>query len=238
MTPFAPGTRSERDEKDGDLLSPRCTSLHRRTEGHGVYFCRVAAAVTGQKACGFHPASLPRVSPFFSLSASRSVAPFPFLSLQPLFPCISLCVSSLRPSLALSPAAFLSSLSPHGHPSHSFFSPRYASFYATARPPVGPCLAPRFSLCSIRAIPSSRSLPSSAVLPPLLLLPNSTTSVAFSPVSPVLSPAPSMCKPIAHASERASGNIATAWRTKRTRRKDRKRKRERKKKDDIRVPYT
>lgn len=117
------------------MFSPRCTSVHRRTEGHGVYFCRVAAAVAGQKACGFHPR--PPSHLYLSLST--------FLSLRPLFSRISLSVShtdSLSRSLSLSRPPPPPSLPPssfslpfrHGGPTHSFFSSRYASFYATAQP--------------------------------------------------------------------------------------------------------
>lgn len=85
-----------------------------RTGGHtnGVYFCRVAAAVAGQKACGFYPAPLclsrfhvfslrPRFAsqpPLFSLRAPLFLLPrrfcrAPFSSFSPLLPSLSLSLA-------------------------------------------------------------------------------------------------------------------------------------------------
>lgn len=163
---FTPGTNEKRRTEG----SPRRTSLHRRTEGHGVYFCRVAAVVAGQKACGFHPE--PRVS----LSASPPPLSLSFPSLQPLYPAFpSSSHAFVRPS---SPSSFL----PFRHGSLAlFFSSRYASFYATAQPRSSLSRA-RFPLYSTRAISPSLS----PFLPlPLSCSRTSTTSVVFSPILPV-----------------------------------------------------
>lgn len=194
MAPFAPGTRSKRDEKDGGLLSPRCTSLHRRTEGHGVYFCRVAAAVTGQKACGFHPASPPRASTFLSLSLFLSPSHYRFVSLFPLHRRFS----PAFPSTSRSPA-FVALARPDPPPSslpfrHTAVLLALFSLLATPlfMPPHGP-----------RSVPASRPASLFVRSPPprlvfsfprpffrrSLLLSNSTTSVAFSPISPAFYPA-------------------------------------------------
>lgn len=77
---------------------------------NGVYFCRVAAAVAGQKACGFYPARrcLPRAS------ASSTVFPFVLASLlrpapAALFtPCASFfAATSLLPRSVLSTFLFV-----------------------------------------------------------------------------------------------------------------------------------
>lgn len=164
---FTPGTNEKRRTEG----SPRRTSLHRRTEGHGVYFCRVAAAVAGQKACGFHPE--PRVS--------LPLSPFPPTAL----PHIALFVPRFRSPRLTVFFSFLSSrrslsLSPSPR---SFFLFPLRLFLCHRTAPVRPCLAP-VSLF-IRHVQSPRlSLPSSTVLPLPLLLPNSATSVVFSPISP------------------------------------------------------
>lgn len=159
---FAPGTNEKRRTED----SPRRTSLHRRTEGHGVYFCRVAAAVAGQKACGFHP------GPRISLSLSLSPAAFPY---------ISLFVPRFRPPRL---TVFFSSLSPRQSLS-LFFSLPATPLFMPPHSPGSSLSRARFSLYPTRAISPSLFLPFSIVLPPPLLLPNSTTSVAFSPILPV-----------------------------------------------------
>lgn len=227
LAPFAPGTPSERGEEHGGLLSPRCTSLHRRTEGYGVYFCRVAAAVTGQKACGFHPASLPCVPMFvsLSLSPSRSIAPFPFLSLQPLFPGISLCPSlsplvASRPSVRPDPPPF-SSL-PFRHTAVLL-----ALFSLLATPLFMPPHSPRSVLPA--------TLPASVFVRP------APSPISFSPFlerSFAAAPVPELnylrffvdtpCSPLPlrrtnRSRTRASRKIGTAWRTKSTRKKKRKR---------------
>lgn len=233
MAPFAPGTRSKRDEKDGGLLSPRCTSLHRRTEGHGVYFCRVAAAVTGQKACGFHPASPPRASAFLSLSLFLSPSHYRFVSLFPLHHRFS----PAFPSASRSPA-FVALTRPDPPPSslpfrHTAVLLALFSLLATPlfMPPHGP-----------RSVPASRpaSLFVRSPLPPVSFSPFLGRSSAVLSCSrtrlppslfrryPLLSTLPlssPTCKPIAHASERARRKIGTAWRTKSTR-KRRERERE------------
>lgn len=165
--------------------------MHRRIEGHGVYFCRVAAAVAGQKACGFYPVSL--------LSLSLSFSSTTFFR-------ISLFVPRSR-----SPRLLLSSLSPQRSFSLFFLLSCYASFYATAQPRSIPLCRTHFSL--FLSLPDARTLSPrpffSNVLPLPLLLPNTTTSVAFSPMFPSAfspPPLPHLCpfpdvKPIAHASE-------------------------------------
>lgn len=161
---FTPGTNEKRRTEG----SPRRTSLHRRTEGHGVYFCRVAAVVAGQKACGFHPE--PRVSRRLSLS---------FLSdrFTPHFP--SSFHAFVRPG---SPSSFLPFR--HGGLSRSFFLFPLRLFLCHRTAPVRPCLAPVFLF--IRHAQSPHLfLPFSTVLPLPLLLPNSTTSVVFSPIFPI-----------------------------------------------------
>lgn len=114
--------------------SPRCTSVHRRTEGHEVYFCRMAAAVAGQKACGFHP-GLPRVS-ITRVSLSFSPSAFSRTSLS-----VPHSRSLVRSGLPPSSPPFL-----HGGPARSFFSSRYASFYATAQLRSVLVSHPQFSL--------------------------------------------------------------------------------------------
>lgn len=102
-----------------------------RTGGHtnGVYFCRVAAAVAGQKACGFYPAPLclsrfhvfslrPRFAsqpPLFSLRAPLFLLPrrfcrAPFSSFSPLLPSHSLSLS-LPVATVLSSSLLFSSFS-------------------------------------------------------------------------------------------------------------------------------
>lgn len=102
-----------------------------RTGGHtnGVYFCRVAAAVAGQKACGFYPAPLclsrfhvfslrPRFAsqpPLFSLRAPLFLLPrrfcrAPFSSFSPLLPPLSLSLS-LPVATVLSSSLLFSSFS-------------------------------------------------------------------------------------------------------------------------------
>lgn len=102
-----------------------------RTGGHtnGVYFCRVAAAVAGQKACGFYPAPLclsrfhvfslrPRFAsqpPLFSLRAPLFLLPrrfcrAPFSSFSPLLPSLSLSLS-LPVATVLSSSLLFSSFS-------------------------------------------------------------------------------------------------------------------------------
>lgn len=140
---FTPGTNEKRRTEG----SPRRTSLHRRTEGHGVYFCRVAAAVAGQKACGFHPE--PRVS--LPLSPFPPTALLHIALFVPRFrsPRLTVFFSFLSPrrSLSLSPSLTL------------FFSSRYASFYATAQPRFVPASRPFLSLSDTCNLPVSLSLP-------------------------------------------------------------------------------
>lgn len=169
---FAPGT----NEKRRTEVSPRRTSLHRRTEGHGVYFCRVAATVAGQKACGFYPG--PRISLFFSPRLSL----FPFSPAA--FPRISLLVPRFRPPR--SPSSFLPFR--HGGLSRSFFSLPATPLFMPPHSPGSSLSRARFPLHPTRAIAPSLFLSFSTVLPPPLLLPNSTTSVAFSPIVPVSLP--------------------------------------------------
>lgn len=183
---FAPGTNAKRRTES----SPRRTSLHRRTEGHGVYFCRVAAAVAGQKACGFHPG--PRASLFLSIPVSLS---FSFLSsrFSPHFPLRPTLSSVPTHHLLFFPFATAVSLAP-------FFSSRYASFYATAQPRSSLSRA-RFSLYPTRAVsPVSFSpfLHSSSTASPA---PERNHLRRFFADAPRLSSS-STCKPIAHASER------------------------------------
>lgn len=181
---FTPGTNEKRRTED----SPRRTSLHRRTEGHGVYFCRVAAAVAGQKACGFHPE--PRVP--LSLS---------FLSLQPLYPAFpSSSHAFVRPG---SPSSFLPFR--HGDLSRSFFLFPLRLFLCHRTAPVRPCLAPVFLFIRHAQSPHL-SLPFSTSLPPPLLLPNSTTSVVFFTDTPVSLPLRRANRSRTRASEREDQN--------------------------------
>lgn len=183
---FAPGTNAKRRTES----SPRRTSLHRRTEGHGVYFCRVAAAVAGQKACGFHPG--PRASLFLSIPVSPSFS-FLFSRFSPHFPLRPTLSSVPTHHLLFFPFATAVSLAP-------FFSSRYASFYATAQPRSSLSRA-RFSLYPTRAVsPVSFSpfLHSSSTASPA---PERNHLRRFFADAPRLSSS-STCKPIAHASER------------------------------------
>lgn len=92
---------------------------------NGVYFCRVAAAVAGQKACGFYPAplSVSLDSTFFSLRPRFPYSPpnrRSFHSVR-LFFCCHVASAALRsrrfrPSFSLSPPLPLSlSLAPRGN---------------------------------------------------------------------------------------------------------------------------
>lgn len=228
MAPFAPGTRSKRDEKDGGLLSPRCTSLHRRTEGHGVYFCRVAAAVTGQKACGFLPASPPRAPTFLSLSLFLSPSHYRFVSLFPLHRRFS----PAFPSASRSPA-FVALARPDPPPSslpfrHTAVLLALFSLLATPlfMPPHGPRSVPASRPASLfvrSPPPPSRFLLSSAVLPPFSPALELDYLRRFFADIPCFLPCLSSptCKPIAHANERARRKIGTAWRTKSTRKRER-----------------
>lgn len=190
LAPFARSGQGTREEKDG-MFSPRCTSVHRRTEGHGVYFCRVAAAVAGQKACGFHPR--PPSHLYLSLST--------FLSLRPLFSRISLSVShtdSLSRSLArrrrrrcrlpLSLYSFATAVL------LTLFSLLATPLFM---PPHSPGLRPCLAFASRRLSFSSFL---SIILPPAPELNHLRRFFADTACRPSSS---SMCKPIAHASKRA-----------------------------------
>lgn len=168
---FTPGTNEKRRTEG----SPRRTSLHRRTEGHGVYFCRVAAAVAGQKACGFHPE--PRVSLSLSLFCARararafarslSASLFPFSPTA--LPRISLFVPRFRsPRLTV----FFSSLSPRRSLSLFFFLFPLRLFLCHRIALVRPRLAP-VSLFIRHAQSPHLFLSCSTILPLPLLLPNS-----------------------------------------------------------------
>lgn len=152
-----------------------------------------------QKACGFYPGSLASSSLSLPFSLSLYFSSFFSSRFSPHFP--------LRPSFTRSPrlTAILSSLSPQRSSPRSFFSSRYASFYATAQLRSVPVSRPFPSLSDARDHPVSFSPFLSSASP---ALPNSTISVAFSPMlspAPLPNPSSSTCKPIAHASERARG---------------------------------
>lgn len=135
---FTPGTNEKRRTEG----SPRRTSLHRRTEGHGVYFCRVAAVVAGQKACGFHPE--PRVSRRLSL------LPFSPTALPRIFPLRS--TAFVRPGLTV----FFSSLSPRRSLS-LFFSLPATPLFMPPHSPGSSLSRARFPLYPTRAISPSLS---------------------------------------------------------------------------------
>lgn len=175
------------------MFSLRCTSVHRRTEGHGVYFCRVAAAVAGQKACGFHPGLPSRL--YLSLST--------FLSLQPLFSRISLSVSRAdslsrsltrrhrhrrrcRLPLSLYPFATAVLLALFSLLATPLFMPPHS-------PGLHPCLA-----FTSRRLSFSPFL--STVLP---LAPELNHLRRFFADTACRPSSSSTCKPIAHASKRA-----------------------------------
>lgn len=189
---FAPGTNAKRRTES----SPRRTSLHRRTEGHGVYFCRVAAAVAGQKACGFHPG--PRASLFLSIPVCLSLFPFSPAA----FPRISLSVPRFHPSQL---TIFFSSLSPRRSLSLLFSLPA-TPLFMPPHSPGRPCLAPASLFIRHAQSPPSLFLPFSTVLPLPLLLPNVTTSVAFSPMLPVSLPLRRANRSRTRASEREDRN--------------------------------
>lgn len=134
-------------------------------------------SVAAQKACGFHPGSL-------SLSHSLSSL---FLFLQPFFLYVSfsLCLFIVHSHPVRGPPPFSLPFR-HGGPSLVFFSSRYASFYATAQPRSVPVSRPLLSSSDARDLPASLFSPFRIVLHPPLLLPNSTTSVAFSLILSVL----------------------------------------------------
>lgn len=138
----------------------------------------------------------PRTSRVLSLSLYPWVSLF-FLSLQPLFPAFpSPSHAFIRPN---SPSSFLPFR--HGGLSRSFFLFPLRLFLCHRTAPAVPVSRPLLSLSDTRSLPPSLFLPFSTVPPLPLLLPNVTTSVAFSPMLPGLSSS-STCKPIAHASER------------------------------------
>lgn len=184
---FAPGTNAKRRTES----SPRRTSLHRRTEGHGVYFCRVAAAVAGQKACGFHPG--PRASLFLSIPVCLSLFPFSPAA----FPRISLSVPRFHPSQL---TIFFSSLSPRRSLSLLFSLPA-TPLFMPPHSPGRPCLAPAsLFIRHAQSPPVSFSpfLHSSSTASPA---PERNHLRRFFADAPRLSSS-STCKPIAHASER------------------------------------
>lgn len=184
-------SRPERTRREGRKVlrvARRCTDEPRDTESIFVGWLR---RWRDKKPA----ASTPDLARPLSFSLSLCLSLFPFSSAA--FPRISLSVPRFHPSQL---TIFFSSLSPRRSLSLLFSLPA-TPLFMPPHSPGRPCLAPASLFIRHAQSPPSLFLPFSTVLPLPLLLPNVTTSVAFSPMLPGLSSS-STCKPIAHASER------------------------------------
>lgn len=184
-------SRPERTRREGRKVlrvARRCTDEPRDTESIFVGWLR---RWRDKKPA----ASTPDLARPLSFSLSLCLSLFPFSSAA--FPRISLSVPRFHPSQL---TIFFSSLSPRRSLSLLFSLPA-TPLFMPPHSPGRPCLAPASLFIRHAQSPPSLFLPFSTVPPLPLLLPNVTTSVAFSPMLPGLSSS-STCKPIAHASER------------------------------------
>lgn len=202
--------RSERTTRTEDT---RWRSRPERTRGEGRKVLRVARRCTDEprdtesifvgwlrrwrdKKPAASTPDLARLS--FSLSLCLPL--FPFSSAA--FPRISLSVPRFHPSQL---TIFFSSLSPRRSLSLLFSLPA-TPLFMPPHSPGRPCLAPASLFIRHAQSLPSLFLPFSTVLPLPLLLPNVTTSVAFSPMLPVSLPLRRANRSRTRASEREDQN--------------------------------